>query len=169
MTAGLPFNYQLGNNRPAWIAESPRDEEIAGLSIAVNAEFSTLTKLRVVLDDNRVSAVALDLKPLPGIRQDFALPAKKFRKISLEPLAWTEHPKRIIGVESLAITVRRPAYFTANVVPLLNVGAMVKYPRGTGGIVLCQVRVDEPEKSAAAKRTVLATLLRNLGTPTANE
>lgn len=51
---------------------------------------------------------------------------------------------------------------------MLNIGDMMAYPRGAGGIVLCNLLFKDNETvpvNANKKRTILATILRNLKAP----
>jgi beta-galactosidase len=51
---------------------------------------------------------------------------------------------------------------------MLNIGAMLEYPRGAGGIVLCNLLFEEHEsvpENAGKKRNILAAVLRNLEAP----
>ena len=74
----------------------------------------------------------------------------------------------ITGLDNIALIAKRPADFYKKVKPLVNVGAFVAYPRGAGGILLCNLKFQESEavpENGAKKRTILATLLRNLQAP----
>ncbi|MCZ2342260.1 MAG: hypothetical protein LC104_10755 [Bacteroidales bacterium] len=152
--------------RPSWSATLPKREQIRGLSLIINGHYRKLTQLRVVFDGNRDQAITLNLKPEAERRQDFSFPPRECQSIALEPLAWTPHEKPVIGIDNLWLTVQRPAHFEKQVVPLLNIGALVKYPIGSGGILLNQVNVLPTEanpENADRKRALVATLLRNLG------
>ena len=51
---------------------------------------------------------------------------------------------------------------------MLNIGGMMEYPHGQGGIVLCNLLFKETEEvpeNAVKKRNILAALLRNLKAP----
>ena len=51
---------------------------------------------------------------------------------------------------------------------MLNVGGLVEYPCGPGGIVLANLLFKDTEEvpaNALKKRSVLASILRNLGAP----
>ena len=51
---------------------------------------------------------------------------------------------------------------------MLNVGGLVRYPRGAGGIVLCNLKFLEPDdapENPEKKRAILAGMLRNLKAP----
>lgn len=158
--------------RPSWAARLPKKETVTGLSLIINGHYRKITKLRVVFDGARDSAVTLDLKPEAELRQDFTFPPRECREIALEPIAWTGEDKPVIGLDNLWLHVNRPADFTERVVPLLNIGAIVKYPIGQGGILLNQVKVSDTEsnpENADKKRNLVSTLIRNLGAEFAAE
>ena len=80
--------------------------------------------------------------------------------------------KMILGCDNIALVARRGADFHARVKPVLNIGAMVEYPQGPGGIVLCNLLFKDNEEvpvNAVKKRAVLATLLNNLKAPFAGK
>ena len=48
---------------------------------------------------------------------------------------------------------------------MLNIGGMMHYVRGSGGIILCNLKFQDREDvavNAVKKRTILATVLGNL-------
>jgi hypothetical protein len=93
-------------------------------------------------------------------------------ELTVKVLGWTHDPSKntrdgneLVGIDNIYIKVARPADFAQKVKPMLNIGAMVEYPQGKGGIILCNVQfrdVEENSANIAKKRTILATLLRNL-------
>jgi beta-galactosidase len=159
--------------KPKWAGELPREEEVTDFAIIINAHYHKITKLRLTFDDDRASAVTLDLKPVAELRQDFPLKPRRCKRITLEPLEWTPSPSApVIGVDNVWIKVRRGDDYTKKVVPLLNIGALVRYKMGTGGIILNQLRVQVSEPNPVnteKKQNVVATLLRNLGATFAAE
>jgi beta-galactosidase len=75
-------------------------------------------------------------------------------------------------VDNIWITVKRSADYHKRVVPLLNIGALVKYRMGKGGVVLNQLRVVPSESNPVngpKRRAVASALLRNLGATFAAE
>jgi len=79
---------------------------------------------------------------------------------------------RNIGMDNIQIKVRRTAQFTQTVKPMLNIGAMLQYVKGRGGVVLCNLNLQENEAvplNKTKKRAVLATILRNLKAPFAGK
>ncbi len=92
-------------------------------------------------------------------------------ELTLKVVDWTHDPKKnaggneLVGVDNIYLKVARPPEFYQKVRPLLNIGAMVKYPQGKGGIILCNVKFLDSEENPAnvtKKRSVLAGLLQNL-------
>ena len=74
----------------------------------------------------------------------------------------------MVGCDNIWLFARRPADFRQRVQPLLNIGGLVEYPRGKGGILLCNLLFKDNEElpvNGIKKRSVLASLLRNLGAP----
>src|SRR5207245_819995 len=70
--------------------------------------------------------------------------------------------------DNVRLWANRPPEVYDRVKPMLNIGALLEYPRGDGGIVLCNLLFKEREEvpeNAGKKRNILATLLRNLKAP----
>jgi beta-galactosidase len=102
---------------------------------------------------------ALDLKP--------ALSGKDFT-LAIED--WEERPNvnPLIGIDNIYLKAQRPADFYTKVKPMLNIGGMMHYPRGSGGIVLANMAFRDNEAvplNAIKKRNILSSLLRNLKAP----
>jgi beta-galactosidase len=169
------FYHDLGkaDPKPKWSGDLPREEEVTRFSIIINAHYHKITKLRLIFDDDRASAVTLDLKPVAELRQDFPLKPRKCKRITLEPLGWTPTASQpVIGVDNIWITVSRSDDWPKKMVPLLNIGALVRYRMGAGGIILNQVRIQASEPNPVnteKKQNLVATLLRNLGATFAAE
>jgi Glycosyl hydrolases family 2/Glycosyl hydrolases family 2, sugar binding domain/Glycosyl hydrolases family 2, TIM barrel domain len=162
---------QAGVN-PSWAGRLPKEEEITGLKIIINTDYRRLTKIRLVFDGNDSTAIPLSLKPETGLVQEFTFAPRRCRTIAIEPLEWTPNAKAVIGIDNVWLSVKRPADFEAKVIPLLNVGALVKYPQGSGGIILNMLKVTENEanpENAVKKQNIVSTMLRNLGAPFAAE
>ena len=52
----------------------------------------------------------------------------------------------IIGCDNVAFSAKRPAEFREQVRPMLNIGGMVEYPRGSGGIMLVNLKFQDTEE-----------------------
>ncbi len=149
--------------------ELPRRETVIGFSIIPNNHYWLVTKIKLVFDGDESKAQVIELADYDkenNPRQDFELAPVEAGTITCVPLEWKEMSERaILGVDNLWIRVERPDDFHERVVPLLNIGALVKYPRGEGGIILNQLKVQERETvpvNADKKAAVFSTVMRNL-------
>jgi beta-galactosidase len=144
----------------------PREEEITDLSIILNTHYAKATRVNLYYDGDK-EPVALTTKPTDE-RQDFTLKPRKARKIAVELADFSDLnlDKSVTGIENLQIRVRRSDAWRQRVKPLLNIGGLVKYPMGEGGLVLNQLRIPAQEGvpvNAEKKRAIVTALLRNLG------
>src|SRR5262249_2214888 len=161
------FSHNLKEDpHPKWTAELPKEEEVVEFDLVPNTFYHKLTKLRLVFNEDPNNAETLDLKAEISL-QKFPLKPHKCKKITLEPLAWEEVGSQpVISIENIWVRVKRSDDYKQTVVPLLNIGALVKYKMGEGGILLDQLKIQETEANpvnAEKKQTITATLLRNLG------
>ncbi|TVR46619.1 MAG: hypothetical protein EA425_16960 [Puniceicoccaceae bacterium] len=161
------FSIHLHRGAPtSWEVEFPREETVTGFSIVPNAIYHTVTRIRLTFDGDPATTQEFDLEG-EG-RQDFSIqPGVPARSMTIELADWDPRGTTdVIGVDNFWIRVTRPPEFTRHVRPLLNIGGLVRYQFGEGGILLNQYAILESESNpanAAKKQTVTATLLRNLG------
>jgi beta-galactosidase len=168
------FYHELKNDpHPKWSATLPHEEEILSFSIILNTHYQVISRLRLIFDDNDADAVTLDLKGVAELKQEFKLKPRRFKKITMEPVAFATRGKQpTTGVDNIWIKVRRSKDYQERVVPLLNIGALVKYRMGKGGVVLNQLHLLESEPNPVngpKKQNIVATMLRNLGATFASE
>ncbi|MGD0537301.1 MAG: hypothetical protein ABSC03_06605 [Verrucomicrobiota bacterium] len=103
--------------------------------------------------------------------QEFDLkPPRPAREIVFKITKWDEKPDThaLSGLDNIYLYAQRPPEFLATVKPLLNIGGLMFYQRGAGGILLANLRFKATEavpENAVKKRAILATLLRNLKAP----
>jgi beta-galactosidase len=160
------FSILIGKGEPTkWTMKLPREEEILEFSIALNTIYHKVTKINLLFDDDP-KPVTLVTRPIND-RQDFPIAPRKARAITIELAEWEKSgAQEVIGVDNLWIRVKRPADFAQKVRPLLNIGALVKYPVGKGGVILNQLQIMPTETvpiNAQKKQTIVSTILRNLG------
>ncbi len=168
------FYHELKSDpHPKWSAVLPHEEEVVHFAIVLNTHYQVISKLRLTFDDNEADAVTLDLKGVAELKQEFALKPRRCKKITLEPIELDTRGKQpTTGVDNIWIRVRRSEDYQKRVVPLLNMGALVKYRMGAGGVILNQLRVPASESNPVngpKKQNIVATLLRNLGATFAAE
>ncbi|MBD3173837.1 MAG: hypothetical protein GF320_01545, partial [Armatimonadia bacterium] len=164
----MPMNEDGSPQTATW--RLPRAETITGFSVVPNPHYWYLTRIKLVFDGDEATAQVLDLDDYTADanpRQDFELTPVTASQVTLVPLEWRENPgQAILGLDNIWLHVERPEDFHSGVKALTNIGALVKYPRGEGGIVLNQLLAKESETvpiNAEKKRNVFATLMANLG------
>jgi beta-galactosidase len=152
----LPFD------GPKMSFKLPRPETIDGLSIVLNTHYAIPAKVNVYFD-GEAKPLALATKT-NGERQDFQIEPRQASALVVE-LADFDKVSKVTGIDNLWIHVKRPADWAKRVRPLLNIGALVKYPMGEGGLILNQLNAKGSEAlpvNAQKKQAIVATLLRNL-------
>lgn len=157
---------------PQWDMEFPAEREFAEWTWIGNGFYHLVTKVEITFDGRET--VAFDTQPNTE-PQTFAInPPRKGRKLRLKIADWQRVPNKgdVVGVDNLYFKVARSPEFYARVKPMLNVGALMEYPQGRGGIVLCNVNYQPNEPVPAngpKKQAILAAILRNLKAPFAGK
>ncbi len=135
-----------------------------------NVLYNTTGKIDVVFDNNEAAKVTASIPPGTDPVVVPINPAREATQVIFRHAEFTDQPdkKGILGCDALSVRAERPADFTKKVRPLLNVGGLVEYPQGTGGIVLCNLLIKATEPTPGndvRKRNVVGTLLHNLHAP----
>ena len=145
----------------------PKPVEITGMEWTGNA-FYYPTKRVDLLFDGKNSASFTTVAD--NSTQNFLLPPNRVGKeitVKIADFVKAKEPS-IVGIDNIRLFAKRSPEFLKTVHPLLNIGALMQYDRGAGGIVLCNVKFQETEtvpENQRKKRNILATLLRNLKAP----
>ena len=165
----LGFSIHLQDDDPTeWTIKLPRQEKVIGLAVSTNQIYHKITRLKLIFDGRRNDAVVLDVEPREG-PQTFNFEPRSAAEVTFQILDWTEDGRSdVIGIDDMQLRVQRAAGFDRRVIPMLNIGGLVKYPRGNGGLILNQYRIVRHESNPLnqeKKQTVIATILRNLGAP----
>ena len=152
-----PTSYQ-------WTMTFPKEQEFTGMKILFTSIFSPIKRVNLYFDH--------DPKPFTYLvgqkwadAQTITLDAP--RKATVVKLEFPDFANEggTFGIDNMWMYVKRPEDFTARVKTLLNIGALVKYPMGAGGVILNNLRIQQAEgnpKNAQKKKNIVATLLRNL-------
>lgn len=156
---GSPYTIQI---------DLPKEETILEYTHDQSVNYNPTTRIALAFDGK--DRVELPLDP-SGDAQTFAIdPPRKARRVTLELVEWQSDPSKrpIVGIDNIALRVQRSPPWQATVRPMLNVGGLVQYVKGHGGVVLCNLNFLDRETvpvNQAKKRTILATVLRNLKAP----
>ncbi|MCF7733087.1 MAG: hypothetical protein K9N23_15465, partial [Akkermansiaceae bacterium] len=146
----------------------PQEETIVEYIHDPSVNYNATTRIALLFDGK--DRVEYELAP-NGDAQTFAVdPPRKARRVTLQIVGWLSDPAKqpILGIDNIQLKVLRSPEWRATVKPMLNSGGMVRYVKGNGGVVLCNLNFQETETVPAnktKKRTILATVLRNLKAP----
>lgn len=164
------YIFQITATKPCteWDVILPRPERLAQLEIINNGFYGRLTGIDFTLDGDPKRVAHLPLQPVANEVQTFPLPGDApTSRIHVTLADWeSKSSPATVGIDNWWIRVQRSPAFYRTVKPLLNIGALVKYEQGKGGVLLCELNVPEHETNPAnaAKRVnLVATLLRNSG------
>ncbi len=145
----------------------PKEETIRRWTWIGNTNYFASTKVNLVFPDGTVT-----FNTVPnGEAQTFDInPPRRAKDITLQLAGWETRPSVTpnLGIDNISLFAQRPADFAQKVRPLLNIGALVEYPQGPGGLVLNNVLYKDTEavpENMGKKRAILAALLRNLHAP----
>lgn len=152
------------------VMDFPKPQTVTELTFIGNTMYYPTTKVNLLFDEKKETAVSFATRP-DNQPQTFALPGPRTgRRIDLQLAEWKTLPnvRPVIGLDNIYLKALREPAFYQKVKPMLNVGGMMEYPKGKGGIVLCNLLFKETEEvpeNAVKKRNILGALLRNLKAP----
>jgi beta-galactosidase len=153
-----------------WLLKLPRQEELVEMEWIGNTFYYPVTRVELIADGKQKAS----FETLPNNEpQVFEIaPPLKGRQITLRLAAWDKLPGKgaVTGLDNIRLKAKRTTEFYERVRPMLNVGGLMEYPRGSGGIVLCNLLLQDAGKeqgptNSAKKQTILTTILRNLQAP----
>lgn len=165
-------NVPIEPNKPvAFALRLPKPQRIVEVEWIGNTFYFPATKVELVADNN--APVTLAVAPHNDPQTLALRPPLVGKNITLRIVNWktVANKQAVTGLDDIALRAERPPRFLETVKPLLNIGAMMEYKRGKGGIVLANLLFQDNEavaENAGKKRTILATVLRNLQAPFAD-
>ena len=145
-----------------------KEQEIRGLEWIGNTNYWPVTKVQLVVDGKESAVFDTDGNNEP---HTFPIePALKGTDVKLRMADWkkVEGKNAVTGLDNIRLFAKRSPEFYEKVKPLLNIGGMMEYPQGKGGILLCNLLFKDSEVVPAnfgKKRALFSTLLRNLKAP----
>ena len=146
-----------------------RPDSIAAVRIWNNATYWTIEDLDVIIDGDEAGARHMTLPDSYAMTElKFPEAVRVEKSITLQIRSWrVRRPdmpdQRLVGIDNVQFL--RPKA-PGDAVFLDNVGGLVAYPRGKGGIFLNQVKflAEEPRKENAGKKlSVMGVILQNMG------
>ncbi len=155
-TDGKPFDIPI---------TFPTSQQIKSFTWIGDTNYWPQTQVNLIFDGKKT----FEFKTNPDNKpQTFEInPATSGSIVTLQIAAWKQLPSvgPLIGIDNIYLKAGRPPDFYNRVKQMLNIGALMAYPRGKGGIVLCNVKFMGTEtvpENAIKKRKIVDTVLHNL-------
>ncbi len=152
----------------------PRPEKLLTLTWVSDVNYQGTTKIQLTVNGKDYT---FDTVP-DGTLQTFPIPDQPTTTAAtLKVVGWTHDPAKmagdkkdleLVGIDNIALQVARPNSFYQKVKPFLNIGAIVEYPLGSGGVILCNVNFRDTEENplnASKKHNLLSGILHKLKAP----
>ena len=164
-------NVPAPENGPVeWDLRLPKAQTVREVAWIGNTFYYPATRFELVFDGDEVGKAAFTTEPNNEPQVFQVDPPRTGRAITLRLTGWVRLPGKaaVTGLDNIRLLAERPPEFYHSVRPMLSTGGMMEYPRGKGGFVLSNLLFRENEDvplNATRKRTILATVLRNLKAP----
>lgn len=148
----------------------PKPQTFTEFTWIGNMNYYPTTKVNLIFDGDKANMMTIPVQPT-GEPQTFKIdPPRTAKDVTLQVAEWqpVEGKSPFVGIDNIYFKVQRPKEFYEKVKPMLNIGAMMRYPKGEGGIVLCNLKFKDTEEvplNKVKKQNILATILRNLKAP----
>ncbi len=148
-----------------WTMTYPQTMEFTEMKILFTGIFNQIQRVNLYFDNDPkpfTYMVGQNWKDTQTITLDTP---RKAKVITVELPDFANTTNSIFGIDNMWLYVKRPENFEARVKPLLNIGALVKYPMGKGGVILNNLRIQQTEGNpvnSQKKRNIVSTILRNL-------
>lgn len=165
-------------NHPAsdapYVLTFTKPQEIVSWSWDGNTNYDATSRVDLIPDGNESAKRTFDVREDGEASTMQVEPSLTATSLAIRHATHATTPAKqqngitLVGLDNLQFFAKRPAGFHERVKPMLNIGGMVEYPQGKGGIILANLLFKETEEVPVnfnKKRTVLTTLLRNLGSP----
>ncbi len=151
--------------------EFPKPVTINQFTWVGNTLYNPQTKVGLNFDGK--NQLAFEVKPDAEAQTFDIKPPQTGKTVTLQILAWEDNPgkSQTIGIDNFSLKAQRSPEFYQNVKPMLNVGGLMHYPRGKGGLVLANLLFKDNETvpiNVTKKRNIFAAILRNLRAPFAS-
>jgi len=142
----------------------PSPQAIRGVEVITSFKYPGITHVSLTFDGDDGSTDVL-ATPNPGPVDTTWDKPRTVRTIGVRVVDWQASAKDVIGIDGIHIWPVRDQHFKDSVKPITTNGAIVAYPRGNGGILLCELNFtdhDQDLQNIQRRRNILAVFLHTL-------
>ena len=152
-----------------------KPETIAQVNLWNNVNYFKIENLDVIVDGDTANPISVTLPPTGNLTEVKLTPARRVTKsITLRIKTWRGDAPgytgpRLVGLDNVQFLREISDDKRKKTVPLDNLGGLVAYPNGNGGILLNQIKLmdDDPNpQNYSRKIRLVSTLLQNMGAGT---
>jgi beta-galactosidase len=160
------FSFELKNGPPEYTMTFPKTMSFKELTWIGNGFYHKVKRIGLSFDGGPMMPFEVQPNTDPQVLE--ISPARSAKSIRLAILDWTKDlgVGEVVGIDNIYFKVNRPTDWYEKVKPLMNIGGLVRYPQGKGAVVLVNLAFRDKEEvpeNIGKKRSILATVLRNLG------
>jgi hypothetical protein len=141
----------------------PEPCKLKNIEIWNNAYYDTIKDMEINADDSHVATVQL---PDASAPTELSMSGRSVdHSISLIVRGIRKHGNSsLVGIDNVRFIRELPDWYKDRVFPLVNVSALVRYPRGKGGFVLNEIKLSpgDTKENAEKKRRIVSLLLQNM-------
>jgi beta-galactosidase len=153
-----------------WTFHWPQAQTIREVEWTGNTFYYPVTKFELIFDGDEANKASFTTEPTNELQIFDVNPPRAGKTVTIRLADWLRLPDKrpVTGLDNIKLIAQRSPEFLAKVRPLLSTGGMMEYPKGEGGIVFCNLLFKDSEDvplNAVRKRTIIATVLRNLKAP----
>ena len=147
-------------------------ETLKQINLWNNVNYFKAENIEIVFDGDTANPIKATLPPTGNITEIKLSPARKVEKsVTIHFKTWRgDYPgysgPKLVGLDNVEFLRETPEAEKGRAVLLDNLGGLVSYPNGKGGILLNQVKLmdnDPNTQNPARKIRLVATLLQNMG------
>lgn len=175
---GWPYIVNEPAEKSVYTFTFPKPQTLTSWSWWGNVNYDRTSRVSLTFDNDEAGKMLFDVpEKSEPVTLDIA-PGKTATSVTVRHAVHTDLPDKkqggtmILGCDNIRFFAQRPADFHQKVRPMLNIGTMVEYPQGKGGIILCNLLFKDQEEhpiNGLKKRNVLSALLHNLKAPFAGK
>ncbi|MGB9595920.1 MAG: glycosyl hydrolase 2 galactose-binding domain-containing protein [Candidatus Poribacteria bacterium] len=145
---------------PPFVFGLPVPCKIKSVKIWNNAYYNTIKDVDILIDGKKVATLELPDAMMPAeINLNDEL-AEKELSLIIRSIRKRQDRQPLVGIDNIQIVRELPDWYKDKVFPLVNVGGLVRYPRGKGGFILNQIKLtDQDTKENISKKHRIARMI----------
>lgn len=150
---------------PPFVFGLPVSCKIKSVKIWNNAFYNTIKDIDIQIDGKKVATLELPDAMMPAEIDLGGKVAEKELSLIIRSIRKRQERQPLVGIDNVQIIRELPDWYKDRVFPLVNVGGLIRYPRGNGGFILNQIKLTDQDtkENISKKQRIVKTILDNIG------